>query len=65
MYLRVTLACTLEDLADYEWVGDLVPDLDTGELCRPSRYREWLCRPTRSIPCRSLICWKRMTWNDH
>jgi hypothetical protein len=42
VYLRVTLACTLEDLAEYEWVSDLVPDPDTGELCRPLRYREWL-----------------------
>jgi hypothetical protein len=65
VYLRVTLPYTLEDLADYEWVGDLVPDPDTGELCNPSRYREWLCRPTRSTACVSLICWKRMTWNDH
>ena len=31
VYLRVTLPYRLEDLADYEWVEDMVADPDTGE----------------------------------
>jgi hypothetical protein len=40
VHLRVTLACTLEDLADHEWVEE-IEDPDTGEPC-VKRYREWL-----------------------
>jgi hypothetical protein len=40
--LRITLPYTLEDMAVYEWVYEVIPDPDTGELCYPSSYREWL-----------------------
>jgi hypothetical protein len=38
--LRVTLPCTLEDLAGYEWIEELT-DPDTGEVWT-RRDREWL-----------------------
>jgi hypothetical protein len=40
--LRITLPLTLDEMAEYEWVYEMVPDPDTGELCNPSNYREWL-----------------------